>query len=78
MVNEIEKIKRQIAPILKKYKAKRAGIFGNFTNGVRKKGSVHQISTLELKKLEAPIAKGIVENHILILDANKFWELIKW
>ena len=36
---QIQRIKKQIVPILKKYKVKRAGIFGSYARGEQKRNS---------------------------------------
>lgn len=36
---QIQRIKKQIVPILKKYKVKRAGIFGSYASGEQKRNS---------------------------------------
>ncbi|HLC20202.1 MAG TPA: nucleotidyltransferase family protein [Candidatus Nanoarchaeia archaeon] len=38
-MNDIQKIKKRIVPVLKKNKVKKAGIFGSYATGKQKKGS---------------------------------------
>ena len=68
---EIEKVKKEILPILKANKVKRAGIFGSYARGEQKKGSdidilveikdnISLLDFIELKlKLEEIIRKKV-------------------
>jgi len=63
--NEIEKIKEKVNPILKKYGAVRAGLFGSFVRGEMKKDSDIDILVKFPRKKRISLLKFIhIRNEI--------------
>ena len=69
---EIEKIKKKIMPILKKYNIKKSGIFGSYVYGEQKKRSDVNIliefndSLLKLVGIEMELKKALKKNVDLL------------
>jgi predicted nucleotidyltransferase len=83
-MNEIEKIKRKILPVLKKHNVLKAGLFGSFVRGeARKKSDVDILvklpkgkSLLDLVGLEMELKKRLRRN-VDLLTYNSIHPLIK-
>ena len=68
MTKEIQEIRRQVVPLMKKYGVVRAGIFGSYARGEQKKGSDidllievkgKKFSLLDLIGLESELKKKL-------------------
>ncbi len=85
MLSSISKIKRQIAPILKKHDVKKAAVFGSFARGESKKNSDIDIlieykkddkSLLDLVRLQFELQEKL-NKKVDLLTYNSIHPLLK-
>jgi uncharacterized protein len=84
MVEEIEKIKKKVVPVLKRYKAKRAGIFGSYARQEQTKTSDVDIlveisdkySLIYLAKLKNALEKKL-KKEVDLVEYGLLHPLIK-
>ncbi len=82
MQKEIEKIKRKVLPVFRRYGVLKAGLFGSFARGEQKKNSDIDIlidfkgSLLTLVRLERELEK-ILGNKVDLLTYNGINPLLK-
>ncbi|MBA7590996.1 hypothetical protein ES708_33141 [subsurface metagenome] len=83
-VEKIDKIKRKILPILKRYNAKRAGIFGSIVRGEENQESdidilveiVGRMSLLDFAGLEKPSGVPVKRKFALFLLCQMIKETV--